>query len=59
VSTVQTGRPEGPSRAMALLASGVPLSLLLDLAFGPRSEDLLAERPRQPELPELPEPQPA
>jgi hypothetical protein len=32
--------------AMALLRSGVPLSLLLDLAYGPRSEELLAtERP--------------
>ena len=28
---------------MALLAKGVPLSLLLDLALGPRSEDLLRE----------------
>lgn len=38
---------------MALLGSGVPLSLLLDLAFGPRSEELLREeRPRHP----LPEP---
>jgi hypothetical protein len=27
---------------MRLLADGVPLSLLLDLAFGPRSEELLA-----------------
>jgi NAD-dependent oxidoreductase involved in siderophore biosynthesis len=26
---------------MALLSSGVPLSLLLDLALGPNSEDLL------------------
>lgn len=28
---------------MALLAGGVPLSLLLDLVLGPRSEELLAE----------------
>ena len=28
---------------MALLGSGVPLSLLLDLACGPRSEELLAD----------------
>jgi hypothetical protein len=28
---------------MRLLADGVPLSLLLDLALGPRSEELLAE----------------
>lgn len=40
---------------MALLAGGVPLSLLLDLVLGPRSEELLAEEririaplPRQP-----------
>lgn len=26
---------------MALLSNGVPLSLLLDLALGPNSEDLL------------------
>lgn len=42
-----TAPAESPlSTAMALLSSGVPLSLLLDLATGPRSEDLLwAERP--------------
>ncbi len=35
---------------MALLRSGVPLSLLLDLAYGPRSEELLVEeRPGRPE----------
>ena len=34
--------PPRPSGAMALLSSGVPLSLLLDLAYGPRSEELLA-----------------
>ena len=28
---------------MRLLAQGVPLSLLLDLAMGPRSEELLRE----------------
>jgi hypothetical protein len=39
-----TAAPTGA--AMALLASGVPLSLLLDLACGPRSEELLLlERP--------------
>jgi hypothetical protein len=33
---------------MALLRSGVPLSLLLDLACGPRSAELLAcERPAE------------
>jgi hypothetical protein len=36
----------GTAAAMALLARGVPLSLLLDLALGPHSEDLLRhERP--------------
>jgi len=41
-----TAQADSPLRtAMALLASGVPLSLLLDLAYGPSSEDLLlAER---------------
>ena len=35
--------------AMALLRSGVPLSLLLDLACGPRSEELMRlERPAEP-----------
>jgi len=29
---------DGPARPMALLAGGVPLSLLLDLALGPDSE---------------------
>ena len=34
---------------MALLSSGVPLSLLLDLVLGPDSEDLLShERVPQP-----------
>jgi hypothetical protein len=44
---------------MALLGGGVPLSLLLDLALGPHSEDLLrqersagqAERVRNPGQP--------
>lgn len=31
---------------MRLLAGGVPLSLLLDLALGPFSEDLLVHEPR-------------
>lgn len=30
-----------PSAGMSLLSSGIPLSLLLDLAFGPHSEELL------------------
>lgn len=35
---------------MALLSSGVPLSLLLDLFLGPDSEDLMShERPPSPE----------
>jgi hypothetical protein len=36
---------------MALLGSGVPLSLLLDLLLGPRSEELFATEiptPRRP-----------
>ncbi len=34
---------------MALLADGIPLTLLLDLAFGPDSEHLLAtEEPSAP-----------
>ena len=34
-----------PSDAMDLLGNGVPLSLLMDLVFGPHSEELLfAER---------------
>ena len=42
--------PVRPSAGMALLRSGVPLSLLLDLAYGPRSEELLvAERLARPE----------
>jgi len=37
---------------MALLASGVPLSLLMDLVFGPPSWELLtSERPAHDELP--------
>lgn len=49
MSTAPIEAPPRPWAAMALLGSGVPLSLLLDLAFGPRSEELLAaERaPRQ------------
>lgn len=34
---------------MSLLHNGIPLSLLLDLAFGPHSEEVLAR-----ELAELP-----
>ena len=37
---------------MALLRSGVPLSLLLDLAFGPDSEQVLrTEPPRSRRVP--------
>ena len=43
------GSPASTVSAMALLRSGVPLSLLLDLACGPRSEELMAlERPTEP-----------
>ena len=40
-------RPAPASRAAALLAAHVPLSLLLDLAdpSGPRSKDLLVAEP--------------
>lgn len=34
---------------MALLAEGVPLSLLLDLALGPRSQDLLRHEVEVPQ----------
>jgi hypothetical protein len=39
---VDTASTRPAEAAMALLGNGVPLSLLLDLAFGPRSEELLA-----------------
>lgn len=42
MTTAPLEAPARPSAAMALLGSGVPLSLLLDLAYGPRSEELLA-----------------
>jgi hypothetical protein len=47
VSTAETAAVTVPGPpAMALLASGVPLSLLLDIVCGPRSEELMAaERP--------------
>ena len=44
-----TTRPS--EAAMALLGHGVPLSLLLDIVCGPRSEELFATEvpsPRQP-----------
>lgn len=42
-----SARVDGASRAAALLAAHVPLSLLLDLAdpSGPRSDDLLTAEP--------------
>lgn len=44
---VATPRPS--ETAMSLLGKGVPLSLLLDLAFGPRSEEILfVERAQLP-----------
>ena len=42
MTTAPLEAPARPSAAMSLLGSGVPLSLLLDLAYGPRSEELLA-----------------
>ena len=47
---VATPRPfeAPPSAGMSLLSNGVPLSLLIDLVFGPRSEEVLAwERSEQ------------
>jgi hypothetical protein len=42
VSTIPSVRPESPQTGpMALLASGVPLSLLLDLALPTHSRALL------------------
>ena len=39
-----------PSAGMSLLSNGIPLSLLLDLAFGPHSEELMfLERAGVPE----------
>ena len=35
--------PGGPVTPMALLESGIPLSLLLDLVLGPDSEALMAD----------------
>jgi hypothetical protein len=36
------GPPAATSAGMALLAAGVPLTLLLDLAMAPRSSDIAA-----------------
>ena len=53
MSTAPLVDPRPSETGMALLSSGVPLSLLLDLVLGPRSEELLdAERP-------VPAPRPA
>lgn len=49
MNTAPLEAPARSSVAMALLASGVPLCLLLDLVLGPRSEELFAaERPQLP-----------
>lgn len=49
MSTAPTLATSRPSEAgMALLSSGVPLSLLLDLAFGPRSRELLVHEQSTP-----------
>jgi hypothetical protein len=54
VSTAPLVATPRPSEVgMSLLSKGVPLSLLLDLVFGPNSEQVLAE-----ELAQLPEPRP-
>ncbi|MBW8792618.1 MAG: hypothetical protein JF597_03195 [Streptomyces sp.] len=45
---MNTRQLENPMSPMALLAHGIPLSLLLDLAWGPMSADLLShESPRR------------
>lgn len=42
MSTISNGAPAPRmATAMVLLARGVPLSLLFDLVFGPRSRELL------------------
>lgn len=49
-TSLATARPA--QAGMSLLGSGVPLSLLLDLAYGPRSQELLeTERPSLGEEP--------
>ena len=50
-TTELVATPRPVEAAMSLLSNGVPLSLLLDLAYGPNSEELLAT-----ELAELPPP---
>jgi len=58
VSTASTAMTADPAAgSMALLKSGVPLSLLMDLVFGPRSEELL--RDERPSGRGVPEPRPA
>lgn len=47
MTTAPLEAPTRPSPAMSLLGSGVPLSLLLDLAYGPRSEELLSAELRE------------
>ena len=46
--------PRPSEVGMSLLRKGIPLSLLLDLAFGPHSEEVLAQ-----ELSQLPAQRPA
>lgn len=47
---INAAAPRPSEAGMSLLSSGVPLSLLLDLAYGPRSRELLAnERPSVPD----------
>ena len=46
MSTAPLVDPRPAQAGMALLSSGVPLSLLMDLVLGPRSEELFdVERP--------------
>ncbi len=50
MNPVEQGHYPSP---MALLRSGVPLSLLLDLAFGPDSEQVLETEPSRSRRPLL------
>ena len=50
MSTALTAAQDRAGAApMSLLAHGVPLSLLLDLHYGPQSEELIREEAEPPE----------
>jgi len=53
LSTATTSTAERPfADAMRLLGSGIPLTLLLDLAMGPHSAELLAFESRGASVPD-------